>query len=155
VGNSESKISRTLVEFGIKRVLVRTGMMLLVMLVAEAVPNFGPVLNLIGSTSMTLMFLVYPCTIYLFLTASIREARDENRPPKVVSFKKFVFSKFSHYLPHFRMIKKNNKFMILLCAFLILFGIVGGAVATYSAWVQITATKFQMPCFVRPFMHKK
>lgn len=62
-------------------------MLLSVILVAEAVPNFGPVLNLIGSTTMTAMFLLFPTTIYLFLNASIREAKDESHAPKIVSFK--------------------------------------------------------------------
>jgi hypothetical protein len=54
-------------EFGIKRVWIRSGMMVAVIFVAESVPNFGPVLNLMGASTVTLTCIVFPCIFYLFL----------------------------------------------------------------------------------------
>lgn len=38
----------SLAEFGLRRAIVRTGMMATVLFVAETVPTFGPLLDLIG-----------------------------------------------------------------------------------------------------------
>lgn len=65
-------------------------MVIAVVFVAEAVPNFGPVLNLMGATTMTLMFLIFPCIFYLFLTSSIRESKLTKQPPQLVGFGRFV-----------------------------------------------------------------
>jgi len=42
----------------------------LVVLVAESIPTFGPLLDLSGGSTQTSTALIYPCICYLFLNAS-------------------------------------------------------------------------------------
>ena len=44
--NGESKTHRQFLGFGMKRVLVRAGMLALVVVVAESLPNFGKFISL-------------------------------------------------------------------------------------------------------------
>ena len=56
--------------FGWKRVVIRTGIMAGVAFVAESVPNFGPLLDLVGGSTITLTSVVLPCLFYLYLNAA-------------------------------------------------------------------------------------
>ncbi|PIO60397.1 hypothetical protein TELCIR_18105, partial [Teladorsagia circumcincta] len=38
---------------------------------------------------------------------------------------------------------------------LFVFGLIGGAAATFSAIVELTSTNFLLPCYVSPFVNKK
>ncbi|XP_031567596.1 amino acid transporter AVT1J-like [Actinia tenebrosa] len=51
--------------FGFKRCLLRTIIMALVLGIAELIPNFGPILSLIGGSTVTLLTFVFPCWFYL------------------------------------------------------------------------------------------
>ena len=53
--------------FGYKRVLLRTGTMSGLLLIALSIPNFGAILNLIGATTITLLNFVFPPIFYLLL----------------------------------------------------------------------------------------
>ncbi|EJW79646.1 hypothetical protein WUBG_09445, partial [Wuchereria bancrofti] len=70
-----------------QRVLVRTGVMLTVVFVAESVPSFGPVLGLVGSSTLTLTALVFPCLFYLYLTVGdeIAEEKGKKKPDEIPS----------------------------------------------------------------------
>jgi amino acid permease len=50
-------------------VLVRSAVFALVVLVAETVPTFGPVVDVIGGTAVTATSIVLPCLFYLYLNA--------------------------------------------------------------------------------------
>lgn len=60
-----------------------------VVFVAESVPNFGPVLDLVGGSTLTLTSLVFPCMFYVYISAGERRAEagdpknadDYERPP--------------------------------------------------------------------------
>uniref|UniRef100_A0A914ZAC8 Amino acid transporter transmembrane domain-containing protein n=1 Tax=Panagrolaimus superbus TaxID=310955 RepID=A0A914ZAC8_9BILA len=54
-------------EFGIKRVLVRTGTTICVTFLAESVPTFGPMLDLMGGTTLALTCLILPPLFYVFI----------------------------------------------------------------------------------------
>ena len=54
-------------KFGIKRVLIRGGVLLLVLFVAQSVPNFGPILSLIGGSTISLSSFILPCVFYYLL----------------------------------------------------------------------------------------
>lgn len=58
---------------GIYRILSRSAMMLAVVVVAETVPNFGVLLDLVGGSTITLMSLVFPLVFNLFIMASYRK----------------------------------------------------------------------------------
>ena len=55
------------VDFTWKRAVFRTICVLVVLFVAESVPNFGPILSLIGASTNTLLGIVLPCVFYLKL----------------------------------------------------------------------------------------
>ena len=55
--------------FGWQRFTARTAMMAAVVVVAETVPNFGVLLDLVGGSTITLMALVFP-VIFNFFTAA-------------------------------------------------------------------------------------
>lgn len=63
-------------DFGLKRVITRTCIMLCVVFVAETVPNFGPLLDLFGGSTMTLTGLVFPCLFFLRLNAGAAEENN-------------------------------------------------------------------------------
>lgn len=45
-------------------------MLFSVLFVAETVPNFGAMINLIGGSTIALCALIFPCLFYLYLTAA-------------------------------------------------------------------------------------
>lgn len=56
-------------------------MMVAVIFVAESIPNFGPLLNLIGGSLFTLSCVIFPPVFYLFLRAreeKIKEKGDDS-----------------------------------------------------------------------------
>jgi hypothetical protein len=64
-------------------------MMIFVVLVAETVPNFGVLLDLVGGSTITLMALVFPVIFNLFLTTSKKKHSDsvaaqDEKPPSLV-----------------------------------------------------------------------
>ena len=56
-------------DFNVRRVLFRTAMMVLNVLIGETVPSFGKILNLIGGSTLTLMTFILPPVMYLRLTS--------------------------------------------------------------------------------------
>lgn len=62
-----------LAEMGIQRILSRGLMMLAVVCVAETVPNFGVLLDLVGGSTITLMSLIFPIVFNLFLMAACKK----------------------------------------------------------------------------------
>ncbi|GMT01171.1 hypothetical protein PENTCL1PPCAC_23345, partial [Pristionchus entomophagus] len=56
-------------KFGIGRVILRTIIMIAVLLMALTVPKFGPILDLIGGSTVTLTTMILPGIFYLSLVA--------------------------------------------------------------------------------------
>lgn len=54
--------------------------MVAVVFVAESVPTFGPMLDLVGGSALTLTSVVFPALFYLYLSTSEKKANDlENK----------------------------------------------------------------------------
>ena len=53
--------------FGPKRVIFRTLVIAFLLVIGLSVPDFGAILDLIGSTTVTLLNFVFPPVFYLFL----------------------------------------------------------------------------------------
>ncbi|KAG1705781.1 Amino acid transporter AVT1D [Nymphon striatum] len=112
--------------FGIKRMIFRTSLMMCIVFVAESIPHFLYILNLIGGSTVTLMTFVFPCLFYLKLT-SMKSPSPENPWPKwdVPLWEK-----------------------IMLIEIMIV-GIVGGSISTYVAFTKIISpASFILPCYV-------
>ena len=54
-------------EFGLKRILLRSAIGILVIGLAELFPNFGPILSLIGASTVTMLSFILPAIFYLKL----------------------------------------------------------------------------------------
>ncbi|TMS34486.1 hypothetical protein L596_002068 [Steinernema carpocapsae] len=118
--------------FGPERVFCRTVMMILVVFVAESVPTFGPLVNLVGGSTITLTAIVFPCLFNVYLKAQEHQAED--RVPTLI-----------------KVVSRTPKPKLLLITTIIVFGVVAGTAATYSAIKDLSTTHFAMPCYISPF----
>ncbi|TKR87049.1 hypothetical protein L596_011522 [Steinernema carpocapsae] len=128
--------------FGIKRVFVRTAMMVAVVFVAESIPTFGPVLNLLGGSALMLTSLVFPCLFYVFLLSSQKKTEEGSKDADEAPSIQEVF-------------EKAPKTTLAICCFIVVFALVGGGAATYSAIRELSTTHFEYPCYVAPFLDVK
>jgi len=110
-------------DFNWKRCLFRSCSVLGLLFVAESVPSFGSILNLVGGSTVTLLTFVFPPFFYMKLSdASIGVKGWKERK-----------------LPLWERI---------YCWTLIIIGIAGGACATYNAIRDIVATSLSVPCYL-------
>lgn len=56
-------------------------MMLAVVFVAESLPTFGPLLDLVGGSALMLTSLVFPCFFYLYLKVA-EQLQEETEKTK-------------------------------------------------------------------------
>uniref|UniRef100_A0A0N5BDM8 Aa_trans domain-containing protein n=1 Tax=Strongyloides papillosus TaxID=174720 RepID=A0A0N5BDM8_STREA len=125
-------------KFGPKRIIVRTSIMVLVVFVAESVPNFGPLLDLIGGTTITTTSVLLPVTFYMMLSARQKLIEENGKDiGRSVTFKELL-----KYCP---------KVTLILCVVIFIIGLLGGAAATYSSIRELTSTHFSKPCYVSVF----
>lgn len=54
-------------EFGPKRVIYRSIVLVSVLFVAQTIPNFGPILSFIGGSTVSLTSFILPCVFYFLL----------------------------------------------------------------------------------------
>uniref|UniRef100_A0AC34FU19 Amino acid transporter transmembrane domain-containing protein n=1 Tax=Panagrolaimus sp. ES5 TaxID=591445 RepID=A0AC34FU19_9BILA len=134
-------------EFGIKRVLVRTGTMICVTFLAESVPNFGPMLDLMGGTTLALTCLILPPLFYVFLFAG--EKRAERLK---LSRGGFSDETDNEHLTFGQMFQEIPKYIFIICVIIAAIGAIGGAAATYSAIKELSTTQFKVPCYIQPFV---
>uniref|UniRef100_A0A914ZJV6 Amino acid transporter transmembrane domain-containing protein n=1 Tax=Parascaris univalens TaxID=6257 RepID=A0A914ZJV6_PARUN len=125
-----------------QRVAVRTGVMVAVVFTAESLPTFGPLLDLVGGSTLTLTSLVFPCFFYLYLSAA--EEKTLRKGGDVLEEDPLTFME---------VIERTPKLRLATCAFVILFGLIGGAAATYSAVNELATTQFTAPCYIQPFLN--
>ena len=73
-------------DFGWQRIVSRALVMISVVFVAESVPNFGVLLDLVGGSTITMMALVLPIIFNLSLT-TIRKKRENKEDEEKISIK--------------------------------------------------------------------
>ncbi|XP_021940401.1 amino acid transporter AVT1A-like [Zootermopsis nevadensis] len=109
-------------KFHWKRCLVRTGMVCVMVLVGESIPEFGKILSLVGGSTITLLTFVFPSFFYMRLCD---QEKQQNWPDRNIP-----------------------AYIRVYLWELILIGFVGGSASTYSAILEIfgeySVTK---PCF--------
>ncbi|XP_022112040.1 amino acid transporter AVT1E-like [Acanthaster planci] len=113
-------------KFGWKRIVLRTVVMAAVLFMAETIPKFSVILNLIGGTTVTLLTFVYPSLFYILLR------RQESPDNAWVTGKIEIWE----YVLH---------------AEIILIGLVGGVASTYSEIYDIataTGPTLTVPCYI-------
>lgn len=61
-----------------RRIQVRVGVLIAVVFVAESVPTFGLMMDLIGGSGITLASIIFPALFYLYLLAGEKKRLAEN-----------------------------------------------------------------------------
>ncbi|KAH7710177.1 Protein Y4C6B.2 a [Aphelenchoides avenae] len=122
-------------DFGIQRVLARTGMMCAVVVVAETVPNFGVLLDLVGGSTITLMALIFPVLFNLFLAASYKK---HNGSLAADSERTLTLKEVVQFTPWQKLIVNG---------IILTFAVVGGTAATLSAMNAMINSDFSPPCY--------
>jgi len=109
--------------FNWKRCAFRTFSVLCLLFIAESVPSFGSILDLVGASTVTLLTFVFPPFFYMRLSdASIGHATWPER-------KMAVWER-------------------IYCWVLIALGIAGGVLATYMALNNIFVAAMVSPCYL-------
>jgi len=110
-------------DFNWKRCLFRSLSVAVLLFIAETVPSFGSILDLVGASTVTLLTFVFPPYFYMRLADAS------------ISKKEWVQRK----LPLWERI---------YCWALILIGIAGGACATVTAVRNIFSSSLSVPCYL-------
>ncbi|CAD5212207.1 unnamed protein product [Bursaphelenchus okinawaensis] len=116
-------------EFGTGRVLVRAFILSAVTFLALTVPSFGPLLNVIGGTTVALTSAVLPCLFNMYLVAMESGTQKEEH----ISFLKAV--------------KLTSWTRLTVNCFVILFAIIFGSITTLSAWKELYVSEMSYPCY--------
>jgi len=109
--------------FNWKRVALRTFSTFVLLFIAETVPSFGSILNLVGGSTVTLLTFVFPPYFYMRIADASLERKDWVQ----------------------RTIPKWER---VYCWLLIVIGFAGGCLATYQALVNIFLSSLSEPCYL-------
>nr|CDJ94972.1 Amino acid transporter domain containing protein [Haemonchus contortus] len=135
-------------EFGIGRVIVRTIVLFLTTFVASLLPNFGVFLDLVGSTSMTALTLVFPGLFSLYLEAA-EKLREE--APRISN----SLEMDNNPIPTIRQVfARTSNIRLLVEAFVICGGVIFGVISTVNALLQASQSPLASPCFVQLFSNR-
>ncbi|XP_035213521.1 amino acid transporter AVT1J-like isoform X1 [Stegodyphus dumicola] len=108
--------------FGWKRCVLRSSMMVIIVFIAQTIPRFGSVLNLVGASTITLMTSIFPSLFYLKLCSQTSPEWPQRHIPTY-----------------------EKVYLI----FIMITGIIGGSISTYSAIDSIVRiSTFNPPCYV-------
>ncbi|CAJ0574258.1 unnamed protein product, partial [Mesorhabditis spiculigera] len=121
-------------DFGWQRVAARTVTMAAVVFVAESIPNFGPLLDLVGGSTITLMALIFPCIFNLYLNTSKAKYGDEATKDE----ERVTISDILQYTP---------KRKLVINILVLTMALVGGMAATFSAIDILVTVDFHPPCY--------
>uniref|UniRef100_A0A914EE17 Amino acid transporter transmembrane domain-containing protein n=1 Tax=Acrobeloides nanus TaxID=290746 RepID=A0A914EE17_9BILA len=126
-------------DFGIQRILSRSVMMLAVIFVAETVPNFGVLLDLVGGSTITLMALIFPIVFNLFLVAGRKKHNNmlaalDEAPPSLADVWRYT-----------------DKLKMTVNLLILAFAVVGGIAATLSALNVMASSELSRPCYAGLF----
>jgi vesicular inhibitory amino acid transporter len=121
--------------FGWQRFVTRSGMMVAVVIVAETVPNFGVLLDLVGGSTITLMALIFPVIFNFFTTAANTKYNGAlaNKDETPLTFKEAI--------------ENTPKHKIIVFSLILFFAIVGGGTASISAMGTMLNSEFSQPCY--------
>ncbi|KAI6185697.1 Aa-trans domain-containing protein [Aphelenchoides besseyi] len=145
-------------EFGWKRALMRTTIMAALLFVSETIPNFGPLMDLIGGSIFNLTGLILPVFFYLSLLTDDKEIAITRSKPTQNSTQTNISTDqiASQKRPTLKQIYASTScWMLVLCGIIVVFAIFTGFATTVSAIMQLTSTHFRIPCYVLPFLKQE
>lgn len=125
--------------FGIKRVLCRSLMMVAVVFVAETVPEFGVLLDLVGGSTITLMALIFPVIFNLYLHAGNKKHEGK------------LAASGENWITISEILQYTSKGKLLINLIVLAAGIIGGMAATWSAMTAMLGAEFSPPCYAGIF----
>ncbi|VDO36699.1 unnamed protein product [Haemonchus placei] len=128
--------------FGWQRFLVRSVLFWTVIFVALSLPNFGPLLDLIGASTMSMMTMIMPSIFYLFLCRKIL-IKEGKRSPDAPDDEGATFKDILNYVPRRVLSLISNRLHVLA------FGIIGGLAATGFSIVALSSADVAAPCYVQ------
>uniref|UniRef100_A0A1I7SWI0 Aa_trans domain-containing protein n=1 Tax=Bursaphelenchus xylophilus TaxID=6326 RepID=A0A1I7SWI0_BURXY len=115
--------------FGVGRVAVRAFILSSVTFLALSIPSFGPLLNVIGGTTVALTSAVLPCLFSMFLKAMERDVTKAG------------------YLSLAQAIKLTPWPRLIANFLVIVLAILFGTVTTISAWKDLYVSEMSAPCY--------
>jgi len=124
--------------FGWQRIVARSGMMLACVFVAESIPHFGVIFDLVGGSTMTMCAIILPGIFNLFLTVAHKKAGGKINTDHKATLRE-VFT-------------ETPPLKLVVNILVILFGLIGGIAATYSAVRAMVSSQFTLPCYIMPFV---
>ncbi|CEF59362.1 Amino acid transporter, transmembrane family-containing protein [Strongyloides ratti] len=128
--------------FGWQRIGVRTFVMGIIVFTAETVPNFGPILNLIGGTCVTLTSALMPSFFYLFMETRLKMIRDN------INEKKDENDIYPSILDVY---KNTNTSKLIINSIIIILSLICGIATTISAINEMSDSQFSMPCYLKNY----
>ncbi|XP_065557239.1 uncharacterized protein LOC136025283 isoform X2 [Artemia franciscana] len=109
-----------------KRIVTRTLLMLLALFIAETVPRFGKILDLVGGSTISLLTFILPPLFYMRIV--------DQRKPEWIERRISIIER-------------------IICWVMIAVGTLGGVASTVSAVISITQDSgMDVPCYLQPFM---
>ncbi|ULT99716.1 hypothetical protein L5515_003634 [Caenorhabditis briggsae] len=132
-------------KFGIKRFLVRTVLFWFVIFIGLSIPHFGPVLDLIGASTMVLMTLILPPIFYLSIRTQEVIWLQENEKNEDVAEPHHERVTFKEIL------RLTPKPILALNAAVLIFGIIGGTLSTITSLIRLADSDMAAPCYWQYF----
>uniref|UniRef100_A0A0M3III1 Aa_trans domain-containing protein n=1 Tax=Ascaris lumbricoides TaxID=6252 RepID=A0A0M3III1_ASCLU len=118
------------VAFGLTRVVIRSCVLGAMLFCALTIPDFGPFMNLVGSTTIPLVCAILPSICNLYLNASVLDHKTQQ----------YTLASFNEVWSH------GTHFTSTSVA------LVAGVVSAYMSLEEITLVHFTPPCYLRPFL---
>jgi len=110
-------------DFNWKRCAFRSLSVACLLFIAETVPSFGAILDLVGASTVTLLTFVFPPFFYMKLADASKDKKE--------------------------WVERNIPLWErVYCWALILIGIIGGCCATYTAGYNIFNSSLSVPCYI-------
>uniref|UniRef100_A0A0K0EMI6 Aa_trans domain-containing protein n=1 Tax=Strongyloides stercoralis TaxID=6248 RepID=A0A0K0EMI6_STRER len=129
-------------KLGFKRVLLRIVILIVIVLCALTVPTFGPVMHLLGGSTMMLTSLLIPIFIYTSLKARQKLIKKD--------------SKYLEELPTLSELLRHSSPIDVVCFGIVtIIGILAMIFITISSIKALLTTHYSPPCFISFFNEEK
>uniref|UniRef100_A0AC35TNP1 Aa_trans domain-containing protein n=1 Tax=Rhabditophanes sp. KR3021 TaxID=114890 RepID=A0AC35TNP1_9BILA len=128
-------------KIGIKFVVIRCSILGAAVFVAISIPSFGPLLSVLGSTTMFLTSIIFPALFYSSLKAREKMVKETTENNNKIPSVKEIFK----YCP---------KATLIPCCILFFVGIIFSMFATYSSLLELVTVNFTPPCYVSMFQKR-
>uniref|UniRef100_A0A1I7XEF2 Aa_trans domain-containing protein n=1 Tax=Heterorhabditis bacteriophora TaxID=37862 RepID=A0A1I7XEF2_HETBA len=120
--------------FGTGRVLTRTTVLLIVLFVGLTVPDFSPVMNLVGASTIPVGCVVLPSLFYLWSQAATEDEWRKGHIPSIAD-----------------VVRRTDKTVLIMNMFILTVAIVGGVLGTMQGLEKLAKAEFSAPCYIRAF----